>query len=490
MKKKPNIVIIMSDQQQAALRKSEGFKLDTMPFLDKLAKQGVDFAKAYTSMPACAPARVSMFTGRYPSSTHVKTNHNIKDAYYTKDLLDILKDNNYSTALCGKNHSHKTKDDFDLWYELGHSGANHEDSKSERTVQETDFDNYLSDLNNMTDTKPTPYPVECQGPYRSVSKAIDWIESLDKENPFFLWLSFAEPHNPYQVCEPYFSMFDEKDLPPVIADKAVIEQKSYKYRWIKSIWNKIMPDFDKTIPRTRLNYCGMLRLIDDQVKRFVDFLDDKKIKDNTLIIYLADHGDFVGEYGLIRKGPELPEVVSRIPLIFIGPDVNRKGKVQHIHASIVDILPTICQALDIDIPHGVQGNSLWNILKGGEDLQQNFKSAYMEHGFGGKYYDESDDLDPADEGAIKNGVSFDTLNSWTQSGTMRAVRYNEWKLIYDMNGCGQLYNLEDDPMEIDNLFGNRKYNEIQNQIMEEMLKWTIKTQDSLPYPRRRYVFKK
>ncbi len=489
MKNKPNIVIIMSDQQQAALRKNEGFALNTMPFLDNLSEQGIDFKKAYTSMPACAPARVSMFTGRYPSSTHVKTNHNINDAYYKNDLLDILKENNYMTALCGKNHSHKTPEDFDLWYELGHNGANHADSKSVRSKDEIEFDEYLLNLKHMTDTKPSPFPIECQGPYRSVSKAIDWIEGLDKDNPFFLWLSFAEPHNPYQVPEPYFSMFEKKDLPPVAAGKSVLEKKSYKYKWTKSMWDKVIPDFDGTIERTRYNYCGMLRLIDDQVKRFINFLDDKKIKENTIIIYLADHGDFAGEYGLIRKGPELPEVLCRIPLIFVGPDINAKGSNDNIHASIVDILPTICDALDVKIPDGVQGNSLWGILKGDQIINQHFESAYTEHGFGGKYYDETDDLDPVQEGAISNGVSFDCLNSWTQAGCMRAVRCDDWKLIYDMNGCGQLYNLEVDPMEIDNLFGKNKYKTIQNDMMEKLLKWTIKTQDALPYPRRRYVVK-
>lgn len=105
MKKKPNVIIIMSDEQRADLRKSEGFQLDTMPYLDSLADKGVDFSKAYTTMPICVPARISMYTGRYPSSTHVRTNQNENDAYYTRDLLDVFKEQGYTTALCGKNHT-------------------------------------------------------------------------------------------------------------------------------------------------------------------------------------------------------------------------------------------------------------------------------------------------------------------------------------------------------------------------------------------------
>lgn len=102
MKKRPNIIIVMTDQQRADLRKSCGYELDTMPFLDEWAQGGVDFECAYTPNPTCMPARVSMYTGRYSESHHVRTNHNMKDALYTRDLLDVLKENGYVTALCGK----------------------------------------------------------------------------------------------------------------------------------------------------------------------------------------------------------------------------------------------------------------------------------------------------------------------------------------------------------------------------------------------------
>ena len=99
---KPNIVVIMTDQQIADVSRREGFCLDTTPFLDSLAKKGTWFDRAYTTMPACLPARVSMLTGRYPSATHARTNHNGNDAFYQSDLYDILRDNGYQTALCGK----------------------------------------------------------------------------------------------------------------------------------------------------------------------------------------------------------------------------------------------------------------------------------------------------------------------------------------------------------------------------------------------------
>ena len=113
----------------------------------------------------------------------------------------------------------------------------------------------------------------------------------------------------------------------------------------------------------------------------------------------------------------------------------------------------------------------------------------MDHGFGGRYYDETDTLDPADEGALNDGCSFDELNTWTQAGTARAVRKGPWKLVYDMEGSGQLYNLDEDPVELNNLFDSREYRAVRAEMIEELLLWTIRAQDSLPHPHRRYRFK-
>ena len=136
--------------------------------------------------------------------------------------------------------------------------------------------------------------------------------------PFFLWLSFPEPHNPYQVPEPYFSLFPPETLPPNATDASALESKGFKFQWTRHIGEVAFEDYAEQLPRARANYLGMLRLIDDQVRRFVSFLDDRGLRENTHLIFLSDHGDFVGEYGLVRKGPELPEVLTRIPIQLDG----------------------------------------------------------------------------------------------------------------------------------------------------------------------------
>ena len=481
---KPNIIIIMSDQHRADVCKREGFALDTTPFLDSLAYKGTWFNRAYTSMPACVPARVSMLTGRYPSATRVRSNHNARDATYEQDLIDVLRGQGYVTGLCGKNHSYLRPDRFDHWFELSHDGG----SGSERTEQEKAFDSYLRSLRHSAAYEPTPFPLECQCPYRAVSSALNWIDTIENK-PFFLWLSFPEPHNPYQVPEPYFSMFPPDSVPPTRSGKEALKVKGFKFQFTRQLAERAFPDYDKQVVRARSNYFGMLRLIDDQIKRFVQSLKDKRVYDNTIIIYLGDHGDFVGEYSLVRKGPELPECLTRIPMFFTGPGIASGTQPHSAHISIVDIMPTLCNAIGLSLPVGVQGRSLWPLLTGSDYPKEEFASIYAEHGFGGLHYTAEDKLDPVKEGAINKAVSYDELNSWSQSGTMRMLRKGDWKLVYDMQGKGQLYNLTKDPVELNNLYDNRESAEVKQQMLADLMAWTLRVQDPLPLPRSRYIMK-
>lgn len=484
---KPNIVVIMTDQQRADVSRREGFGLDTTPFLDSLAKKGTWFDRAYTTMPACLPARVSMLTGRYPSATHARTNHNGNDAFYQSDLYDILRDNGYQTALCGKNHSHIDASKMDYYFSMGHHGG----LGTNRTADEIAFDRYLASLKMRVAFEPTPFDFSLQCPYRAVTAATNWIDSISsssQSDPFFLWLSFPEPHNPYQVSEPYFSMFPTETIPPTLSDKSALEVKGFKYQWLRHIGELGFPDYDEQLPQARSNYFGMLRLIDDQVRRFWDYLGAHDLQSNTILIFLSDHGDYVGEYGLMRKGAELPEVLIRVPFFFVGPEIIRSSEPHPAHISTADLVPTVCEAIGLEIPAGVQGRSLWPLLTGQEYPQAEFSSAYSEHGFGGLHYTDGEDFDP-NKDSLHAEIGFDELNGWSQSGTMRAIRKGNWKLIFDMQENGQLYNLADDPVELHSLFDNPEYAQVQSTLIAELLGWVLRTEDPLPHPPRRYQFK-
>ena len=387
---KPNILIVMSDQQRADLRKGWGYLLDTMPFLDQFASEGVDFGRAYTPNPTCMPARVSMFTGRYPSAHQVRTNHNAKDALYTQDLLDILKSVGYRTAICGKNHTHRKPEDFDFHETCGHLGYEDEMNK---TPEEIAFTGFLRATHNMETHVPSPGGIEAQNPFRIVSSTFRFIDACPEDQPFFAWVSFPEPHNPSQVPEPYFDMFPPESLPPAHFGTEVLADKGPRWTWLRGIWEKVMGDeVESRMLRADSNYHGMLRLIDDQFKRLIQGLEARGLRENTFIIYLSDHGDIVGEYGLIRKGIDLPEVLTHVPMIIQGPGIAPCGLRNNVCVNIVDILPTLCDLIGVKTPLGVQGKSLLPLLRGEAVPEGEFATALSESGYSGLYWDDEDEL--------------------------------------------------------------------------------------------------
>ena len=482
--KKPNIIIVMTDQQRADLRKGCGYELDTMPFLEEWARGGVDFARAYTPNPTCMPARVSMFTGRYSQCHRVRTNHNAQDVLYTTDLMDVLKENGYATALCGKNHSHHVKEDFDFWEACGHLGYEGEENTTE---EEIGFADFLCSTNHMEIHHPSPYGVEQQHPYRNVSSALKFMDQVNGEKPFFAWISFAEPHNPYQVPEPYFDLFPPESLPEVHAGYEALPGKGDRYEWLGDVWARVLgPDKEARVQRARSNYHGMLRLIDDQLKRLVEGLRERDLEKDTVILFLSDHGDFVGEYGLIRKGVDLPDILTRIPFVWRGPGIAAQGRQKNAYVSIVDILPTICDMIGAEIPFGCRGKSILPLLKNEDIPEQEFDSVYAESGFSGHFWKEEDELTPVSEGAVQDWKAFDCLNTWTQCGQVRSVWKDDFRLQMDMMGNGQLYDLKNDPFELHNLWGDAAFAAKKAELTELLVRSMLRNADPLPVPHYRY----
>src|SRR5687768_8875632 len=123
----PNVIIVMTDQQRADFTRAAGFQLDTMPFLDSLGAEGVRFERAYTPMPICAPARISLFTGRFPKAHRVRQNSAIKHAVYQRELVELLRERGYFTGLSGKNHSHRDPASLDFAAAYNHYGGGRAD---------------------------------------------------------------------------------------------------------------------------------------------------------------------------------------------------------------------------------------------------------------------------------------------------------------------------------------------------------------------------
>ncbi|MFD7159802.1 sulfatase-like hydrolase/transferase [Kribbella sp. NPDC059898] len=465
---RPDIVIVMTDQQRVGLTRRSGYAVDTMPFVDALAAGGTDFRNAYTAAPACVPARTSLLTGRFPSAHRVRQNSNARYAYYEQDLLDVLRAADYQLHFAGKPHMHRRPEDFDTY-----AGPYFHTQGPERTPDEQAFDEWLERLDHGVADEPTPYDVTTQLPYRITSDALRAIDDADPDRPGLFWVSYPEPHNPYQVPRPYFDLVAPEDVPDRLTGPEATNVKQGTYAWLRKLQEDKRPGYDDNWRRYTANYLGMLRLLDDQISRLHDGL--AKRTRPRLTIVLADHGDYVGEYGLQRKGAGLSEFLMRIPLIIAGDGIEPQHRDEPV--SIVDVLPTICEAVGQPIPDGVQGRSLLPLAYGEKAPAGEFGDIIAEQGYGGRSYDVT--ARPPLHFSYE-GPTFDELNTVTQSGAARMLRSGQWKLIVHADLPGELYDLDTDPAELVNLFDDEHHLAVRARLLHQLTRWQARLTDDLP----------
>lgn len=475
-KSRPNIILVIADQRHYGLSKANGYKFDTSPCLDRMQGAGVAFRNNYCTAPVCVVSRVSMLTGRWPEAHHVRMNLQAGAAFYSKDIFQVARQSGYRTCLAGKNHTYLKSSDVDVWREYTHEGGYlapnaHKDSRA--------FEKWLKNLHFNVAPEPSPYPLETQLTYRIMSDAIEFIDE-GSEKPFFMEVSFPEPHDPEQVPAPYWNMFPPDEIPERCAGSEALRRMGPRARWEYALQQSQCPRTDAQWRRYMSNYLGSLRMIDDQIARLVTHLEKRDLSRNTLVVFTSDHGDYLMNYGLGRKGVGLYEDLVHTPSIWWGYGVRSNKEVEQAFTSMADVMPTLCEVIGADIPQGVQGRSLWPLLQNESYPHEEFRSIVAGVGVGGLYYDDSDKVPTNISHDPLRTESWDELNKVTQSGNQKMVRMREWKLVYDMMGYGQLYNLRQDPCEMSNLFGDSRYEKVQAELMAELAMWVIRLEDSLP----------
>lgn len=475
----PDIVLVLTDQHRADVSAREGFALDTTPFLDELGRTGAWFDRAYTTSPLCCPARTSLITGRFPSAHRVTQNPANPLAVRAADLFGEARAAGYATAMIGKNHTYLDAGSADHWVEFMHDGQ----VTSPSAALHKEFDQWLAALRHRTYEEPTPFPLEAQNPHRIVDEALTWVSTVPRDKPLLLVASFPEPHNPYQVPEPYFSMFPEESLPPTRTGAEALAGQSFSWRYLRSIGGQAVDDYEAAIAPSRSNYFGMLRLIDDQLRRLHKGLDDRHQDRERVVIATADHGDYVGEYGLVRKGAEIPDILARVPLVVNGDAIRPADGPRPEHVSLADVLPTLCEAMGRELPAGVQGRSLWPLLTGKPFPADEFGSVYVEQGMGGLPYGP-EDVDGPQPGLIFDGPDgeprWDELNAVTQSGRRRKVRSGDWTLYADVVGDFRLYNLREDPLELVDRWADPAAADERVRLLSQLAVWQMRAEDPLP----------
>jgi arylsulfatase A-like enzyme len=468
---RPNILLIWTDQQRYDTIAALGNRAIRTPHLDRLASQGVAFTEATTPSPVCMPARWSLHAGQW-TSTHCCTSNHHPGLRPPTDLPALLRQAGYRVGLAGKNHSFLKPGELDFWEEHPRSsnGAAWQLRQAWReTVQKARYPRLAEE--------PAPGGVEGDPARAKTEAAMRFIESA-AGRPFFLWLSYHHPHTPYVAPEPYFSMYKGAHLPAPVVEPDGLEAAGKPFRQLHHQRNNdaILPFTQEQVMCMRQVYYGQISLIDAEVGRLLAYLDERGLAQNTLVLYSSDHGDYMGDHGLLTKSPALYDCLVRVPLIVRWPGHVDEGRRDDRFASHVDMLPTLTAAAGLSTPPQAQGIDLLPYLQDKGRGGPIRPGAYSEYGIHGLPYNEERLASLTGLDRVRFANPNNERLPWegnpvSLSGRIRMLRTHRWKYVQELHGTCELYDLAQDPGELVNLWNRPAYADVQGDLERQMHEW-------------------
>ncbi len=466
---RPNVLFIMADQLSRPMLSCYGNPVVRTPNIQKLSDCGITLDANYVQNPICSPSRCSIFTGRYPSVCGTRTN-GIPLRESERTLPQCLVDAGYRTFAAGKLHFRHQLNS------MSQSDGSHAEFEGTRPYY--GFQKYaLSDdnrigpytrwinreypehldailgkrkqiLGNTHDCWAADYPVEIHQTNWIADQTIQFIENQDEMQPWMAFCSFADPHHPFNPPEPYASMYNDCELPARHYRQG--ERESYP-----RLWRDILeqPDFYGRYSETdwdivrRLAY-GMVTLIDDALGRVFATLEACGQIENTLIIFTSDHGEMLGDHGLLYKGTYHFDNIIRTPLIWKWPEAQDAGNGRTISAltQSLDIMPSILEACGLPVPDQVQGKSMLPLLRNKTNEGRPWVLTENYH-------------------AQKLGRNW---NDWCWQDVNTIVT-PDWKFtLRSDRDTGQLFDRINDPCELYNLWDDSAYRSVKSELSESL----------------------
>lgn len=478
---RPNVIVVMTDALRATALGLHGNPVVRTPHLERLAAEGVTFEWTYCANPSCVPSRVSFLTGRYPHTTRSRVNFvMLQDGETT--FPQELTASGYQLALTGKNHAYPETGPnsvhgvFDWMYEVSHGGPlrptpDPEIREYKKFLRGLFVDN-VKHLGEPWYPAPTPFRPEVCNTYQTVEGALTYLRDAARE-PFFLWCSIPEPHTPFTAPEPYATMYDPAaiELPPNYRDDLTTKPTPHL---ITHLAQRMDTEPEERVRQGLAMYYGMINFVDDQVGRLIRHLEETGLAERTLVIFTADHGEYVGEHGMISKSHQLYDALMRVPLICWWPGTIPGGRrVEHLMEQI-DVAPTVLDLCGVPPPPGMQARSFASLLLGGDYAPR--EAVFAESGLEG----EPTTLDEA-RALIDQELHYHWGGrpaGWRDRAKM--IRTQRWKYVHYLSGQAELYDMEADPWEMTNLATDPAYAEVIHGFWRQLLDWEIRTEDTLP----------
>ena len=528
--KQPNILLIMSDQLRADRTGFGGNPIVKTPNLDALAARSVQFNRAYCNSPSCGPSRNSLMTGRMPSANGSWTNAISLD-WDANTFVRVLRESGYKTGLIGKSHLQdcidrrpskdgsnmldlsklgldkhpptgegrameqpyaKNDPNWDKWERHWH----HKEGKVTMPENYYGFDHVELTLNH--DDRPGGHhyywvkekggdpdtlggisnALETFEPWSQVWKSncpkefytttfiaertVNFMnEAAEKEEPFFLMASFPDPHHPFGIPAPYYDMYDRTQIPiPETFHNNHEDGLPHLKKWASKRGDNVRgpftfsPSLEQYREATAVEY-GSITLLDEGIGQILDHLETLGIQEETIIIFCADHADLGGDHGLILKFGAHYQGVIRIPFLISMPDTE-KGQTDSL-ACLLDLGRTILDMAGCQPYIGMQGENLRPILEA--PISKVRDSVLIEEAY------------QADFLGIGKNTTLRTL-----------VTKNARLTLYHGLEDGELYDLEVDPLETNNLFNKPEGQTLKIDMMARLIQEMIAHQDLSRFP--------
>ena len=464
---KPNILWLCTDQQRYDTIASLGNPLINTPSIDSLVRDGTAFTRAYVQSPICAPSRASFLTGRYPRTTRCRQNG---QAIPADEVLisKMFRDAGYTCGLAGKLHlascsdgrvEERTDDGYDVFHWSHHPQPD---------WPENAYTQWLNSKgktwDELYDGPSTPFvkhgiPAEYHQTTWAAEMCCDFIREQAGAKPWFFSLNCFDPHHPFDPPAEYLSRYDPSDMPLPGYREGELENKPH-YQKLDHEWAHNEPGYFHVAGMSADDqrqvcaaYYAMIELIDDQVGRILATLQESGQADNTLVIFMSDHGEMLGDHGIYLKGPHFYEAVVHVPVILRWPGKIRAGERADTFIELVDLSPTLLDAAGLEIPGRIQGRSFYPACTGEAKSSPHRDSVYSE------YY-----------------------NAWTHKrsyGTMLRTE-KEKIVIYHGDEVGELYDLEEDPGEFTNLWDDPAHKERKLKLLKQAFDRSVMTMDPTP----------
>ncbi|AWB65223.1 sulfatase [Saccharobesus litoralis] len=439
--KKPNVIVLMFDDMRFDTFSYRGGPVNT-PNIDALAAQSTRFDNAMTTTGLCSPSRAAFFTGRWGHRTGLDDNvelfHSRVHALSMSEggIIRRASDNGYNVGYVGKWHlgyhgpalrgaeftygkEHVGKQALRQWTPYGmrqdvekfKQGFTHENGEKHQYFQ----------------TLPGTY--EDTEAYSKVKNAQKFIKKAKKDGrPFFGVISFSQPHPPYRVPEPYASMYDHKTAKVPANHMAERVNKPMSQEEPYWPWHDVTHLNDEEWRKMRTFYYGAIAMIDRAIGDIIQTAKDEGVYEDLHIVVVGDQGSMLGEHNLYDKGPYAYDELMRIPLLVRNPDIA--PRVVERQVSLIDVTPTLADWMSLPNDGAVDGRNLTDLMEKG---------------------------DVADAGKVdKHLYAYEWYNgSWHG---IRAIRTPDFKFVwYPGDSRDELYDLKNDPVELNNLAKDPKY---------------------------------